>query len=84
MLNSDLTTCLRGMDGMTPFAKALVVAAADEIERLRKANADLLHVCKMIDGALAVGNGINRRSQPIGGKTYISQLKAAITQAEKI
>lgn len=57
---------------------------AIEINNLTNANAALLRVCKLVEAALAVGNGINRRSQPIGDKTYISQLKAAIAKAEKI
>lgn len=63
-----------GVDHVEQRANARLIAAAP----------DMLAALKLVEAALAVGNGINRRSQPIGGKTYISQLKAAIAKAQKI
>ena len=59
-------------------------AAATDSSRIGRSHAQLLSVCEMVMAALEVGNGINRHSQPIGGKTYLSQLRAAITNAKKI
>ena len=57
---------------------------ATDSSRIGRSHAQLLSVCEMVMAALASGNGIDRRSQPIGGKTYLSQLRAAITNAKKI
>lgn len=63
------------------FNGEMLEARQIEICRQFVASEKMLGVCQMIEAALAVGNGINRRSQPIGGKTYISMLRAVIAKA---
>lgn len=60
-----------------------LIEANVEIHRLRTVSAEMLRVLELLEAALAIGNGINRRSMPIGDKTYISQIKAAIAKARK-
>lgn len=64
-------------------ASDLVTKDREKAAKIMAAAPEMLRVCKLVVAALEVGNGINRRSQPIGDKTYISQLKAAIAVAEK-
>lgn len=74
------SNCGVSVCAFNPAANSIAIAKWNTRADLQK---EMLEILEELEVALTAGGDINKRSMPIGGKTYISQIKAVIAKVRK-